>query len=189
MRRSTVVAVLAVLLLAGCGGGGGDNTQTYYGQEYDYWVKIANPAPGVVIPPSSQLSGTYDLTGFDIDYYDSDLVYLFSETEADYSPWGGTMLITPSDIGQDWTLHGVQYIMSGSYTVSWAGSYSGTFHVTDSFGSYDADFSISGNYLTTDSGLLPFQAGVSTAGAVDQAAMVGPGRAGGLGMMAAGRER
>ncbi len=189
MRRSTVVAVLAVVLLAGCGGGGGDNTETWYGQEYDYWVKVADPAPAAVTPPSSQLAGSYVLTGFLIDYYDSHMVYQFSADPTYFTSWDGTMIITPSDIAQELNLDGELYIMSGSYTPSWASSYAGTFHVTDSYGSYDVDFSINGNYLTTDSGLIPFQAGVSSAGAVDRAAIAEQGRAGGLGVMATGGER
>ena len=44
--------------------------------------------------------------------------------------------------------------MTGTATITWLTSTSGIVHVTDQSGTHDLSFSISGNYLTTYSGIV-----------------------------------
>jgi hypothetical protein len=117
-------------------------------QEWDHWLAdTLNP------PTSSNLVDTYDLIGFDIDVW-QDGVFLGTVDETDFLSYSGIMNIQATTITQNITLEGTPVFLSGSYTVTTAGPTSGTLHVTDSSGSHDAGFDISGNTLTTDSDLL-----------------------------------
>jgi len=150
-KHVTVLLIVsgAILLLAGCGGGGGGGGGTVQLclQELDQWY-----ADTLRPPTSSSLVDTYDLVGFDFDVWqDGVLVGSLDETGLIYS---GTMDIQSTTITQSVTLEGETAFVFGTYTVSIANTTSGTFHITDSFGSHDVDFDISGNTLTTDTGLI-----------------------------------
>ena len=141
----------AILLIAGCGGGGGGGgggTVELCFQEWDHWLAdTLNP------PTSSNLEDTYDLIGFDVDVWE-DGVFLGTLDETDVSSYSGTMDIQPTTITQYFTIEGSSDSITGSYTVTVTSPTSGIFHLTDQSGTHDADFSISGNVLTTDSGLV-----------------------------------
>jgi hypothetical protein len=152
-KHVTVLLVVstAILLIAGCGGGGGGGggggTVELCFQEWDHWLAdTLNP------PTSSNLVDTYDLIGFDVNFWE-DGVLVLTLDENDVISFSGTMTITATTITQSITLEGSPFFATGSYTVTPAGATSGTFHITDLSGSYDFDFDISGNVLTTDSGL------------------------------------
>jgi len=155
-KHVTVLLIVssAILLLAGCGGGGGGSNPCTGSeglvcfQEWDQWMAdILNP------PTSSNLVDTYTLLGFDVNIcMDGDRVDVFDEN--DVLSWSGNMDIQATTITQNVTVEGDSTLVSGNYTVSAADTTSGTFNITGGSGSYDIDFSISGNVLTTDSGLV-----------------------------------
>jgi hypothetical protein len=153
MKKLVTVSLIvssAILLIVSCGGGGGGGggTVELCLQEWDHWLAdTLNP------PTSSNLVDTYDLTGFDIDVWEEGS-FLGSLDETDFSSYSGTMDIQPTTITQTLTLEGDSDTITGSYTVSPAGSTAGTLHITDVSGTHDVDFDINGNTLTTDSGLF-----------------------------------
>lgn len=141
----------AILLIAGCGGGGGgSDTVELCLRDWDYWMAdTLNP------PTSSNLEDTYDLIGFDIEFWE-DGVLVFTMDEEDVPGYSGTLDIQPATITQTITMQGESNTLTGSYTVSIADTTSGTLHITYQFESSDIDFDISGNTLTTDTGLNCF---------------------------------
>jgi hypothetical protein len=150
-KHGTVLLVVstALLLIAGCGGGGGGGgTVEICIQEWDQWLAdTLNP------PTSSNLVDTYDLVGFDIDVW-QDGVFLGTLDETDFFSYSGNMTIQATTISQNITVEGSPVSITGSYTVTVISPTSGTFHIIDQSGPHDADFSIIGNILTTDSGLI-----------------------------------
>ena len=151
-KFATAVLIVssAILLIAGCGGGGGGGgggTVELCLQEWDHWLAdTLNP------PTSSNLVDTYDLIDFDFDVWE-DGVFVGSFDETYFSSYSGIMTITATTITQNITIEGDSLVLTGSYTVTTTGPTSGIFHIIDASGSHDVDFDISGNILTTDSGL------------------------------------
>jgi hypothetical protein len=129
MKRAAWILVASVLIGCGGGGGGGD---------------------AVVTPPSESLRGRYSLSGFHIVYSDGTVV---DDTDLAV-PWSGSMTIANGTISQTYMINGTTLSPSGTMTVSWIDNNSGTFHITDTSGTTDADFTISGLDLTTYSGVV-----------------------------------
>ena len=131
MRKWTILLYLAIFIglffLSACGGGGGGGTD--------------------VTPPGTNLIGTYNLTGFDVDYYDyNTLVYLFSADESDLSSFSGEWIISSNSMSQTMTFEGQVYSVSDNYSITYTnGTTEGFFHVTGG----DIAFSCSGNQITT----------------------------------------
>ena len=124
--------LVAALAMASCGGGGGS-------------------APPVT-PPSQSLQGTYTLTGFDVVYSNGTTI---SENSPLITSWSGTMKIGTSSFSQSIVVNGTPLAVSGSATISWiTPGVSGIAHVTDSSGTHDVAFTISGNDLSTYSGVV-----------------------------------
>jgi len=152
-KHVTVLLIVssAILLLAGCGGGGGggggDTVQLCI-QVWDHWS-----ANNLTPPTSSNLVDSYNLVGCDIDVWE-DGVFWGTLDENIYWQYIGTMNIQATTITQNMTIDGDSFSQSGSYTITPAGSTSGTIHITDPFGSYNFDFDISLNTLIWDSGVF-----------------------------------
>jgi len=154
MKRG-VLALFAVsssiVLMVACGGGGGGNNGDKVElciEEWDHWQ-----ADTLSPPTSENLVDTYTLIGFDIEVW-QDGSYLGSIDENDVASFSGSMDIQATTITQDITVEGDFTLISGTYTVTPTSTTSGAFHINDQSGAHDADFSISGNVLTTDSGQL-----------------------------------
>lgn len=143
----TVASIMTLVVACGGGGGGGETVEICI-QERDEWqAETLNP------PTSSNLVDTYTLIGFEIDVWE-DGVFLGTVDETWAMSFSGTMVIQPTTISQTITIDGSTLAVSGTYTVTVYSPISGTFHFVDQSGAHDADFTISGNVLTTDSGLL-----------------------------------
>ncbi len=122
--------LMAAILLAGCGGSG-------------------NAPP--VTPPGSSLTGTYSLTGFTVNYSSGTSI---NEHSSVVTSWYGAMKIGPSTISQYFIVNNVPMAVTGPVTITWTNpSLAGIAHVTDQSGTHDLSFSISGNDLTTYSGV------------------------------------
>ncbi len=120
---------ISIITLSACGGGGG-------GSE-------------AVTPPTISLLGTYNLTGFDIDFYDG-LFYMGSLAETDFSSWSGEMKIGLTTFNQSFVLEGVVGGTSGTYVITYtSGTSVGYATVNDGGTIYTIGFSITGNNITT----------------------------------------
>jgi hypothetical protein len=135
---------LTLLTLISCGGGGGDSTTTTI-------------AP-TVTPPTQNIVGTYSLRSFIIKYSDGGTV-----TEKNFPSFSGTMKFGANTYSQSGALGDVSsWSNTGTYSITYTqGTSAGIFHITDSSGTYDVSFSISGNILTTDTGILPSESGLT----------------------------
>lgn len=123
------VSVTLVVLVGGCGGGGGGG------------------GGDSVTPPGTNLIGTYELLGFDVDYYDYDtLDYLFSLDEGDVSSFSGEWIISSNTMSQTINLEGDISSISENYSITYTnGTSVGVFHLPG----YDIGFACSGNQITT----------------------------------------
>ena len=130
-----MLGVVAAMVMVSCGGGGGG----------------ASAPP--VTPPSQSLQGTYTLTGFDVVYSSGTTI---NENSPSITSWSGTMKIGTSSFSQSFEVNGMPLAVSGSATISWiTPNVSGIAHVTDLSGTHDVSFTISGNDLSTYSGVVP----------------------------------
>lgn len=131
-----LLAVAAAFTMVGCGSGGGDGGG------------IAPP----VTPPGESLQGTYSLTGFQVNYSNG---ASFNEHSSIITSWSGTMKIGTNTISQTFVLNGTTGGGSGTLTITWTtDNVAGIAHVTDQSGTHDVAFTISGNDLTTYSGIV-----------------------------------
>ena len=137
-----------LILLMSCGGSGGDSTPT------------PAPTPTTIVPtvtpPAKNIMGTYVLRGFIERYSDGETV-----TQDDFSSFSGTMVIRADTISQSWVVNDESPVDSTvSYSITYpVGTGDGTFHITDSSGTYDELFSISDNTLSIYSGVVPLEDG------------------------------
>jgi hypothetical protein len=129
-----VLGVSAVMVMVSCGGGGGGGS-----------------APPVT-PPSQSLQGTYSLVGFDLIYSNGTSI---DEHSPVITSWSGTMKIGTSTVSQSFVINNTPFAVTGTSTITWitAGA-TGIAHVTDQSGTHDVAFTISGNNLTTYSGII-----------------------------------
>lgn len=133
MKKRLLTAVLAASLLVGCGGGGGGDS-----------------TPPPVVNPSV-LYGTYALSGFDVKYSNGVFV---DETNPVVKSYGGTMRIRPDGyVYQSVTLNGSTEVVSGYVNIVWDTASSGRFLGANNV--LLATFTMSGNDLTTYSGVTP----------------------------------
>jgi len=138
---------IMTLFFTACGGGGDGDSVEYCIQEWDDWSKDHAP-----LPDSDNLEDTYSMTGFTVDIYE-DGTYLGTLDENDFYSWAGTMTIGATNISQTISLEGDTMFISATYTNSPIDTYTGTLHINQSGSLYDVGYTISGNILTTDSGL------------------------------------
>ncbi len=108
-------------------------------------------APPSVTPPSDDLVGTYNLTGFDIAYSNGTTI---TQQSPIITSWSGTMTIGDPTWTQRIVINGVLGTGAGTATVTWTDNTSGVAHITDSTGTHDVAFTISGLNFTTYSGVL-----------------------------------
>jgi hypothetical protein len=137
MKRLAILSSLIIFVIGlSCGGGGGGTSTS-------------------VTPPEANLEGTYRLTGFDLDVYDSNMVYVGRITQEDFSSWSGSMKLGANTINQTFVLEDYKVPVSGTYTVTYTNSTTeGIFHMVSQIGAYDISFTCAGNSLTTYSGVI-----------------------------------
>jgi len=128
------IAAMFALVGFGCGGGGG-----------------GGDTPPVT-PPSQSLQGTYSLVGFDLDYSNGTTI---NENSPVITSWSGTMKIGTDTISQSFVINNTPFAATGTATITWTtAGVAGIAHITDQTGTHDVAFTISGNNLTTYSGVM-----------------------------------
>jgi hypothetical protein len=137
-----------LILLISCGGSGGDSTPAP--------TTTTTTIVPTLTPPAKNIVGTYVLRGFIERYSDGETV-----TQDDFSSFSGTMVIGADTISQSWVVNDESPVDStGTYSIIYpVGTGDGTFHITDSSGTYDLLFTISGNTLSIYSGVVPLEDG------------------------------
>jgi hypothetical protein len=144
MKRTVgllVIGVIAMVAMAGCGGGGGG---------------AADSAPPVTTA-SQSLLGTYSFVGFDVNYSNGTTVVNINETSPAVTSWSGTMEFGADTLSQSFFIDNTPVALAGSVTITWiTPNESGIAHVTDKNGTHDLSFTISGNNLTTYSGVKKY---------------------------------
>jgi len=135
-----VLGAVAVFAIVGCGGGGGS----------------AASEPSVT-PPSRSLQGTYAFVGFDLEYSNGATKVTFNESSPVLSSWSGTMEFGVNTLSQSFVIDNTPISLAGTVTITWiTAGVSGIAHVTDASGTHDLRFTISGDTLTTYSGVIPY---------------------------------
>lgn len=164
-----VMSGICLFMFAACTGEEEATVELCF-EEYDDWNRTSPDTD----PTSDDLEGEYTLVGFILDYY-IDGEFAMSLDENDFSSYSGTMNITASTVSQSITLEGDNFIVNATYTNSPVDSLSGTLHINQGGQMYEADYSISGGVLTTDSGLVceDVPEGVFTALGVEERAFGG----------------
>ena len=138
-----IACLIAVSLLIGCGGGGGGESG-------------GTPA---VTSPGESLIGTYSLTGFQVNYSDGSSIH---QDSISVTSWSGTMKIGSSTFSQSFLINGIPGGATGSAVIDWVTpGVSGVAHVTDLSGTHDIEFTVSGNDLTTYSGVVQVTSSLS----------------------------
>jgi hypothetical protein len=136
-----VLGVVAVFAMASCGGGGGG---------------LGGSEPPVT-SPSQSLQGTYSFVGFDLEYSNGTTRITINENSSVISSWSGTMEFGPNTLSQSFVIDNTPISLTGTVTITWVTEgVSGVAHVTDKLGTHDLPFTISGNTLTTYSGVIPY---------------------------------
>lgn len=109
---------------------------------------------GGVIPPTQDLKGTYFLSAVTLVYSDGIVI-----TQDDINI-SAIMSICEGTITQSFFIDETPYELTGIYTVTYTNRTSeGYFNLTESTG--NLYFLISGNNLTTYSGIVPFEEGLT----------------------------
>jgi hypothetical protein len=143
MKRTVglfVIGVVAVFAMAGCGGGGG----------------VAESTPPVTASIQS-LQGTYSFVGFDVNYSNGTTMVNINETSSVITSWSGTMEFGTDTLSQSFLIDNTPTALAGTVTITWiTENVTGIAHVTDKFGTHDLSFTISGNNLTTYSGVKQY---------------------------------
>jgi hypothetical protein len=133
------IGVVALFAMVNCGGGGGGGN-----------------APSVTAP-SQSLQGTYSFVGFDVDYSNGAIVATINENSPVITSWSGTMEFGTNTISQSFVINNKPISLAGTVTITWTvANVSGIAHVTDKLGTHDLPFTISGNNLTTYSGVKQY---------------------------------
>ena len=134
-----VIGVVSLFAMASCGGGGGGS---------------ASPA---VTAPSKSLHGTYSFVGFDLDYSNGTTKVTINENSPVITSWSGTMEFGPDTLSQSFVINNTFIELTGTVTITWTtDGVTGIAHVTDKSGTHDLPFTISGNNLTTYSGVVQY---------------------------------
>lgn len=134
-----VLGVIAVFAMVGCGGGGGGGSEP------------------PVTPPSRSLQGTYAFVGFDLEYSNGTTRVTINESSSVVASWSGTMEFGANTLSQSFVIDNTPISLAGAVAITWiTDGVSGIAHVTDTSGTHDLPFTISGNTLTTYSGVIPY---------------------------------
>lgn len=113
-------------------------------------VSYGEEPASTVTPPAQDITGTYSLKAFTIKFSNG-----LTLTEKNVSV-SGAMYIGPNTISQSIIVNNNPVTLSGTYSITYtSGTTEGLLHITDSSGTHDVSFTISGNDLTTYSGVLP----------------------------------
>lgn len=143
MKRTVglfVIGVVALFAMSGCGGGGG----------------TAGSTPSVTAPGQS-LEGTYSFVGFDVNYSNGTTVVNINENSPVITSWSGTMEFGTNTLSQSFVINDTPTSLTGTVTITWTtAGVTGIAHVTDILGTHDLPFTISGNDLTTYSGVIRY---------------------------------
>ena len=141
-----VLGVVAVFAMAGCGGGDGGSA-----------ANEPSVTPLSVTPPSQSLQGRYAFVGFDLEYSNGTTSVTINESSPVLSSWSGTMEFGANTLSQSFVIDNTATFLTGTVTITWTtAGVSGIAHVTDNSGTHDLPFTISGNTLTTYSGVVPY---------------------------------
>ncbi len=128
--RVGIMIIAGIFLVTSCGGGGGGGEK--------------------VTPPTVNLTGTYNLIGFDVDYYDGGGFYVGSIDETDFSSWSGVMKVGVTTISQSLTLESDVMGVSGTYVVTYTNGTAVGYFTVNVGGQIDnVGFAIDGNIMTT----------------------------------------
>jgi len=140
-----VLGVVAVFTIFGCGGGGSSAANE------------PSVTPLSVTPPSQSLQGRYAFVGFDLEYSNGTTSVTINESSPVLSSWSGTMEFGANTLSQSFVIDNTATFLTGTVTITWTtAGVSGIAHVTDNSGTHDLPFTISGNTLTTYSGVVPY---------------------------------
>ena len=178
--RISILAVLAVVVMLGtmvaCGGGGDGGSVELCFEEYDDWTRT-DPAS---VPSSSDVMGTYNLTGYLVNYYEDGNLVL-SIDDSDPYTYSGTMNIGVSSIYQSLTFEGENVVINATYSNDPSDTWSGVFHIDQGGMLFDVDYDIAGGELTTWSGLECFSASAAAMESLNVevgtlGALIAPGR-------------
>ena len=141
-----VLGVVAVFAMAGCGGGDGGSA-----------ANEPSVTPLSVTPPSQSLQGRYAFAGFDLEYSNGTTNVTINESSPVIGSWSGTMEFGANTLSQSFLIDNTATFLTGTVTITWTtAGVSGIAHVTDNSGTHDLPFTISGNTLTTYSGVVPY---------------------------------
>jgi hypothetical protein len=134
-----VIGVVALFAMASCGGGEGGGS-----------------APSVTAP-SRSLQGTYSFVGFDVNYSNGTTGVNINENSSSITSWSGTMEFGTDTLSQSFVINDKPIALSGTVAITWiTEGVTGIAHVTDAAGTHDLPFTISGDTLTTYSGVVPY---------------------------------
>jgi len=141
-----VLGVVAVFAMAGCGGGDGSTA-----------ASEPSVTPLSVTPPGQSLQGRYAFVGFDLEYSNGTTSVTINESSPALSSWSGTMEFGENTLSQSFLIDNTATSLTGAVTITWTtAGVSGIAHVTDNLGTHDLPFTISGDTLTTYSGVIPY---------------------------------
>lgn len=139
-----VIGVVAVFAMAGCGGGDGPSGS-------------ASPGTASITAPSRSLQGTYSFVGFDVNYSNGTTVINVNENSSSIISWSGTMEFGTNTLSQSFDINNNPIGLTGTVTITWiTEGVAGVAHITDASGTHDLSFTISGDNLTTYSGVIPY---------------------------------
>lgn len=142
MKRTVglfVIGVVALFAMVNCGGGGGGGN-----------------APSVAAP-SHSLEGTYSFVGFDVNYSNGTTVTTINENSPVITSWSGTMEFGTNTLSQSFVINNKPIYLTGPVTITWnTDGVTGIAHISDKSGTHDLPFTISGENLTTYSGVIQY---------------------------------
>lgn len=135
-----VIGVFAVFAMVSCGGDGDGGR-----------------SDSSVTAPSQRLQGTYSFVGFDLDYSNGTTVVTINENSPVITSWSGTMEFGTNTLYQSFVINNKPISLTGTVTITWTTvGVAAIAHVTDKLGTHDLPFTISGNTLTTYSGVIQY---------------------------------
>lgn len=137
--RLFVIGAVALFAMVGCGGGDSGGS-----------------APSVTAP-SQSLQGTYTFVGFDVNYSNGTTVVNINESSPTITSCSGTMEFGANTLSQSFVINDKPVALTGAVAITWIkAGVSGIAHVTDTAGTHDLPFTISGNTLITYSGVVQY---------------------------------
>lgn len=111
---------------------------------------------GAVTAPIENITGTYSLEAVTVKYSNGATI-----TEKDISV-SGTMKIGTDTLRQSLVINNTPVTVGGHYSITYSrGTNAGILHITESSRTSDISFSISDNILTTYSGVVSLESGLT----------------------------